>query len=78
MKKVIKLLNLLVEKKVIASVLALLAVLVPTTAGWLKINSPAIVTSTTTILTTVAVVLAMYADKPFEKSDKANNGGTKK
>ena len=74
MKKAIQILKILVEKKVIAAVLAILAVAIPQIAPWLNVNSPALVVSLSAILTATAVILAVFADIPFKKSDK---GGKK-
>ena len=77
MKKAIQILKVLVEKKVLASIMAIIAITIPVTAKWLEINSMELVNSISGILIAVSVILAMYAEKPFSAKDIANKGGKK-
>ena len=75
MKKVVAVLKIMIEKKVIASILALIAITIPVTSKWLGVNAGELTNSITGLLVALSVILAMFGEVPFKKKDEENKGG---
>ena len=77
MTKFRKMLKIIMEKKVLASLLAIIGMTIPQTAPWLGLNGSTLITTVSGILVALSLILAMYGEIPFKKKDESNKGGKK-
>lgn len=76
MKKAIEILKAIIDKKVVALLVALVAMTVPVTASWIGLNGATLIGIVTALLIFLSTVIGILADKPFQKVDEENKGGT--
>jgi len=74
MTKILGVLKILTNKAFLIALFLLIGTLFPFLAPWMAINSPALVTSISTISTTFAVLTAFLAESPKSKSIRLNGG----